>query len=283
MVSTLLEKLRADAAMRPQTDTQVSTAWTLVPIAYVVYLVALIFYAVISIFAMFGCFLSQPPGALPSQSSCLSNFTGLFGATNYFQIISFVLGCGYAYVVFLLVRRRNTHFVRLQRLKKDLVAALRETERSRGIDVEADLVQAELIIHESDQNEGEKSAMLFSLLVLLYGLPYVGIVGIIVLLYVFTFLQQDWWHHDEREDRFFGWVQHASYQLGVPFNLVRTRSMPKRSAALYIIGAIFTVGIFEIYWVYTLINDSRDYLKDHAQFEDGLVAALSAAPAASPQ
>ena len=139
-------------------------------------------------------------------------------------------------------------------------------------------MQTEAAAHSADQSEGEKNAVIFAFMIFLYGVPYIGLLGFILLLYSFYFLQKDWRLHEEIEDIFFRWVQHVALQVGVQFNYARTKSIPNRSAALYILGAIFTVGIFPIYWVYTLINDPNGHLKDHAVFEENLLSALASAP-----
>ncbi len=282
--STILEKFRSYATMRPHTDKQVSIAWLLVPIAQSIYFIAIIAYVAEIIFALVQCFLTLPPGSLPSQSSTCgsTSLATFFAAGTYFQVVSFGVGCAYGYVVFLLARRRNTHFFRASHLKKELIESLREVERARGVNVEANLIQAETIAREEDRDEGEKSAILFGFLVLLMGLPYVALVGFISLLYSFYFLQRDWRLHDEREYRFFQEIAQACDGLGLHFSQGRSKGIPGRSVALYVIGSIFTVGIFEIYWLYTLINDPNQHLKDHAQSEDNLLDGLGSAFAATP-
>jgi hypothetical protein len=148
--------------------------------------------------------------------------------------------------------------------------------------VEKNLIQAEAVAREAERDEGERSAVLFAFLVFLYGLPYVGLVGFISLLYSFYFLQRDWRLHDEREYRFFQEIVSACGPLGVPSSLSHTKGIPKRSTALYIVGAIFTLGIFVIYWVYTLINDPNYHLSEQAQSEDNMLSGLSSVFAIPP-
>ena len=280
----ILEKLRSDMAMRSQTDKQISTAWVLVPIASSVTVIAIIAFVVETVFAVFQYYSTLPAGSSPPSSDiyAIPPIANLFAVVGYFGIIQFLIGAAFGSVVFLLTRRRNTHFARLQRLRADLIAALREIERARSINVEVYLAQAETSLRESERSEGEKSAILWGFMVFLYGVPYVGIVGFVSLLYSFYFLGRDWAMHDQRDVRFFQEVERAGSQLGLQVSIARSKSIPSRSGALYIIGAIFTLGIFEIYWLYRLITDPKNHLKDHAISEDSLLTALSGAFAASP-
>ncbi|MFQ5950797.1 MAG: DUF4234 domain-containing protein, partial [Candidatus Geothermarchaeales archaeon] len=62
-----------------------------------------------------------------------------------------------------------------------------------------------------------------------------------------------------------------------PVTLRRDRPMPERSVVLYLVLSIVTLGIFGIYWLYTLIDDPNLHFRHHIHTEDDALGALSGA------
>jgi hypothetical protein len=64
-------------------------------------------------------------------------------------------------------------------------------------------------------------------------------------------------------------------QLGVPM-LQEVHVIPKRSFALNIVLTLVTLGIFGIYWEYTLFSDFNHHFEDHKVIEEAMLPYLSA-------
>jgi len=260
-------------ALRSRTDRAVSAAWILLPIVDIAIALAAFAFAFITFFQAFRDF--RPPfQPSPFDSGFFLPFTGAF---LFVQVVQIVVAASFAYLIYLLVRRRNEHFARQNRLMNSLISTIREVQVKKGISVEINLSSADRTMRETQFEEGEKSAVLWAILVFLIGIPVLGLVGVIALLYVFYFLGRDWRRHEQREDLYFQDVERACSPLGIAFTLRRLERIPNRSFALYLIATIFTLGIFGIYWLYTLIVDPNNHFRTHVGFEDGLVGGLASA------
>jgi len=117
-------------------------------------------------------------------------------------------------------------------------------------------------------DEGEQSGVLWVILTLVFQ-P--------VLLYVAYFLGRDFYRHERREDGVWEDITRAMDTLGIPVSVRRDRPMPERSFVLYFVLSIVTLGLFTIYWLYTLIEDPNLHFRNHIRIEDDVLAALSGA------
>lgn len=253
-LSALLESVRVESRRREETDRTVSVAWVFAPIVAIVVLVLILVAIVVFTFALPG----TDPGLLgPLVAGGLAGAFGLF----------FLVGIIFLYLYYVLIRRRNLHFARQARLLEAAVPLLRESAQGQGVDVEARLVSVERSIREARDEEAEKGAVLWIVLSFLTGFAA---------LYVFYFLMRDFHRHERREEGLIEDVSHVLSTLGQMELPRRVEPIPRRSFALYLILTIITLGIFGIYWIYTLIKDPNTHFHEQAKLEAELLSRLEA-------
>jgi hypothetical protein len=182
------------------------------------------------------------------------------GALAILFVIAIVATAINVYVVYKWVNRRNEHFKR-QRL---LFRAITDYLKSKGCEVS----RLEPINMEMEVEENERSAVLWALI------QFVPYVGGFLLLYVYHFLNKDFWKHERREDQFLNALSSILAKHGVNFTYVRMHTIPDRSTLLYVILLFVTIGLFGLYWVYTLTKDPNNHFMEHRRWEDTLLNAL---------
>jgi uncharacterized membrane protein len=249
--------------MRETTDTKVSPLWMLLPIG--VELLALIEVAIVVATAL------SAVRAITSGGVYTPSLTGLLAGTAV-MIMSFLillLSLVFLYMIYLLIRRRNQHFARQQRFFADLEMALREVASKKGTSVEVYLGAMEATIRQAQMEETEKSAVLWTILLIV---PFVDIIAD---LYIFYFLTVDFFKHERMEDGMLADASQALSALGVTFTFNRYDGIPQRSFVLYLILSIVTLGFFTFYWEYVLIQDPNNHFNNHIQFEDRLLQSVS--------
>ena len=277
-----LENLRQDVRDRANTDKILSPAWVLLPfIAVAIGVVvataalALAFTAVSSIpiedlegFDPLNPdfdFNIPPPSVsgLPGALALITSF-GLAGG-----LISSLL---YAYLLYLLLSRRNKHFRRQSRFSEDLISYLRSLTSKKGLDAEVGLSNLERTTREMKTTDDEKSAILWTIL------AFIPVVNVFAILYILYFLGKDFRIHERNEDGFLEDSNRILQSAGLELSVRRIDPTPNRSFILYIILSIVTFGLFGIYWLYTLIADPNDHFRHHVQYEDELISKLSSIP-----
>ncbi|HVP23271.1 MAG TPA: DUF4234 domain-containing protein [Conexivisphaerales archaeon] len=264
MLSLALQNLRRDSEMRVATDTRVSPLWMLLPVGEAV--LGVIYFAVIMamVFAAIG------PDYTSGAGYDFSSISGLISGTTAFFMLGFVLlYLAFLYVIYTLIRRRNGHFARQQRLFTDLEAALREIASKKGTGVDSYLGSFDATLRESQIEETEKSAVLW---VILYVIP---VVNLIAGLYILYFLTGDYFKHERREDAMIADASRALSALGIGFSFNRYEPLPNRSFVLYIILTLITLGIFSFYWEYVLIQDPNKHFANHVRFEESLLQSIA--------
>lgn len=255
-----LENLRQDIREREGSDKILSTAWVLLPILASS---GVIFSAAILIATFY---IGFPQVGLAGLG---------FGSIGIAAMVLTILGgfLAHAYLGYTLINRRNKHFKRQSRFYEDLVTHVRGLASKKGVDIEAGLSPIERTVREMKADEGEKSAVLWLILVL--------IIASIPLLYILYFLTKDFGLHERRENGLIEDCNKSLESLGITISVGTRRSdpIPQRSFVLYLILSIVTFGLFGIYWLYTLIVDPNNHFKHHVQYEDELMSKLESSPA----
>ena len=124
----------------------------------------------------------------------------------------------------------------------------------------------ERTLREAELEEVERSAALWA--VLSFIIPF-------LILYVYHFLNKDFYKHEKREGAMLEDLGRALEALGLAgVRLRRPEEVKDRSTILYIIASVLTLGVFLLYWVYTLTKDPNSHFKGHALWEDELLSLL---------
>lgn len=191
-----------------------------------------------------------------------------FLAVGLGLLLIFLGGVVNIYVVYKWVKRRNDHFARaialFDRVKESLAGSL------RGPELETSLSHVDRLIKDYQLEFERRNPVLWALLQLV---PYVGT---IILFYVYHFLNKDFWRHFLWEKRVLDSLNEVLARAGVGMR-IRFRdeyAFPNRNTVLYIILAVLTVGVFALYWVYTLAKDPNDHFLEHRRVEERLMEAL---------
>jgi len=191
-------------------------------------------------------------------------FVGLVLGFATLILVLIIGGIISIYVVYKLVKRRNEHFRRTHLLYENLVNLLREKEGSSP-----EVISMQSTLQEMKSEEGEKSAGLYAILVLF--------LGAIIWFYVAHFLNKDFRKHEIREARLLELASNVLRKYGVTMPMKFEKEFPNRSTGLYIVLSIVTLGIFMLYWVYTLAKDPNEHFKQHSMIENRLLSALESA------
>ena len=267
------DKLRMTIARRAETDIMLSPAWCALPLIGGIISIAITIWLIMT----YGFHMPASAYVILRAAS----------------LIPFVL---MLYLIYMLIKRRNTHFRRTQELFEDIVAMLRGASAEKGVDLTGQLSLVERYLSEARMEEVEKSPVLWVILCI------IPIVNIFAILYVFYFLMRDWYKHERREDDMWMQVNSALTALGYrPIDTRRPEPMPRRSFFVYLIiyivlmfiagldilyvhsGFIAGLGIlWLIYWLYTLIKDPNNHMASQARIEDDLMMALGAPTAPPP-
>ena len=172
-----------------------------------------------------------------------------------------------AILYYRLINRRNKHFMRSRVLREGLIRYVesKAEELEKSHDILSELSTMRMVHSELSNEESDKSAGLYAILSII--VPFVS-------LYVMYFLTKDFVRHDTKERAFFQALSAAAGKLGIPVQFPYWKELPKRSAGLYLILTIVLSGLFEIYWMWTLIKDPHQHFDAHSVFEDAFVQTL---------
>ncbi|OPY34090.1 MAG: hypothetical protein A4E32_00359 [Methanomassiliicoccales archaeon PtaU1.Bin124] len=171
----------------------------------------------------------------------------------------------YAVLVYKLVTRQNEHIKREIVLRTAIINYVREKAREQYKEqmVAGQISTMESINQEASYKEQENNALLFTIM------SFIPILNLYVL-YVLTKFP---FEHDSRWHTFTQQAQYALSQVGVNIMTPSWKTLPRRSFWLYLIITLI-IGVFMIYWLYTLIDDPNDHYQAQWAFEDQLMSQL---------
>jgi hypothetical protein len=189
------------------------------------------------------------------------------------------LGIYAHYATYKLVQRRTEHVARRLAFQAALwhvaneraEASGRRDEVAEGLD-NLSRAHAEMTRFEDTHR---RDPALWTILriasMFLVGVPAVGA-------FINHFLNKDLRFYDEWEG---AWSRNAEWvlgRLGFPVGVPERRApIPDRPTALYVLLSIVTVGLFSIWWRYTMMRDGNDHFEDDAGAEEGLLRGLGLA------
>ena len=242
-LSIYLENIRGDVRLRRETDYIMPLWYPFLPIVL----------SVIAIFMEILALSTMGPHRMGAQGYPWLIYSPL-------GLIGWLLNL---YVVYKWIDRRNKHFKRSRNLFSDIISFLRA---SGGDKVEVHAGMMERTLREAELEEVERSAALWA--VLSFIIPF-------LILYVYHFLNKDFYKHEKREGAMLEDLGRALEALGLAgVRLRRPEEAKDRSTILYIIASVLTLGVFLLYWVYTLTKDPNSHFKGHALWEDELLSLL---------
>ncbi len=269
-----LENLRQDIRERGETDKIVPIFWILLPLVGVgVSIITGIIASVLAISTASMGFDFEPgvgfvpgPGFAPGPGTFFPVFATI-GIGFLGGLISTLL---YVYLFYLLINRRNKHFARQSRFTEDLIKYLQSVSgKKKGVDIQTGISSLERSNRDVKYEEVEKSAGLWAILTII---PFVNLFAILYILY---FLGTDYRRHEIRENGFVEDTNKVLDKLGLGgITERRLDPIPDRSFVLYLVLTVVALGLFGIYWLYTLITDPNNHFKHHLTWEDDLITNL---------
>jgi hypothetical protein len=246
--------------MRVRTDKILSMWWAVLPIAQIGFSVSLLVYFFTS---FFGSITTSATGT-PLAS---------FQYFGYYEAPSVVLAILYLYLIFELIKRRNEHFERQNRVFYDAFYVLRQAIISRKGQLSAmesgDFSRIDGVLATMRYLEAPKSALLWVVLL------FVPIVDIFAYFYIYCFLMRDFFEHERNEDYLVSMFSYISNGLGIERLKERDKKVGDHSSVVFIILTIFTFGLFGIYWLYLLIKEPNVHFIGDASIEAEMVTAIS--------
>lgn len=205
----------------------------------------------------------------------------LFGLEGVAIMISLMVVSVIFYVLvgilaYKLVKRENEHYQRESQLRMGIISFLRAAAGSpeREAILASEIATMNSIHSQANMSERQREPILWMLAIIL-GFIFIPIIGIILGLYMFYFLMKTMYEHDCRWNTFAQQTLMAMSKLGYSVSVPLFRpALPNRSFAVYLILTIVTLGLFSLYWLYTLIKDPNDHFQNQWQFEDQLVNSI---------
>lgn len=177
-----------------------------------------------------------------------------------------------AYIVYRLVDRRNRHFRRVLRLFESMKDYIVAVSVEKGVYVRDRLQLLERDIRDASYEWVERDAFVWAIL------QFIPVIGLLILIYVYHFLNRDFLAHSRMERYTLSSFSSVAMEVNPRFRPIGFNPdyvFPDRSTAVYIVATIATLGLFVIYWVYTLAKDPNEHFKEHRIMEDRLLEELS--------
>jgi hypothetical protein len=160
-------------------------------------------------------------------------------------------------MIYYLIKRRNAHFSRQEKLETLILSTLRKT----GSPEKSPLDSSQTKIQRSSRNA--HAWTLSSLLIL-------------PAFYIFYFLKSDLRKHEEHEHDFLAEVIGLAKDSDVPLNIHGFSATPSFPLDKYLVLSVVTCGLAAAYWLYRIFNDYNSHFKMQWKNEDELLSFLKA-------
>lgn len=169
------------------------------------------------------------------------------------------------YVLYKWIDRRNKHFRRIRLLFVEVISYIRSLGRTSER-AENYISSIERSLREAEIEESEKNPIIWIVLSIL--VPF-------LIFYVYHFLNKDFYKHERREEYIIEDLNRVLAEVGGGgLTIRRVQTVPDRSTAIYLALSILTLGIFVLYWVYTLTKDPNEHFLEHRKWEEEMLRAL---------
>ena len=149
-------------------------------------------------------------------------------------------------MMYYMIKRRNTHFQRQQKLEDLILTKLNKTRRQ-----------------EKPQTK-PLNATAWTISSIL----------IVPAFYVFYVLKRDLNQHEDHEHDFLAEIIDYAKEKDVPLDLHGFAATPRFSLNKYVGLSIVSCGLASAYWLYRIFNDYNSHIKMHWHNEEAIVAFL---------
>ena len=165
-------------------------------------------------------------------------------------------GIAWFLMIHFLIKRRNDHFLRQEKLETLILSRLRQLSKEKP--------QHQNTASNSAKTENPKffrNARAWTLLTPL----------IFPAFYVLYFLKADLQKHEEHEHAFLTETISLAQDLGLNINLEGFTATKKFASDRYLILTIVTCGFAAMYWLYRIFNDYNKHFNRQWKLEDELL------------
>ena len=177
----------------------------------------------------------------------------------WFLLTIVTFGAVGPFMIYYLIKRRNSHFERLAKLQELVLDPLGDVSSESGQSLHA---------HTSNSPEHKatvrlRNALAWALLSIL----------IFPLIYILYFLTKDLQAHEESEHSFFVEIlsRFPSFDTSLPGG---TFEINRRPWIKYFLLVGVTLGFASVYWLYRIFNDYNYHFKMEWKIEDNLLSCL---------
>jgi hypothetical protein len=157
-------------------------------------------------------------------------------------------------MVYYLIKRRNAHFSRQEKLEALILSKLKKRASPENLQL------------GSSQKKNNRNAHAWTLSTLL----------IIPAFYIFYFLKSDLRKHEEHEHDFLAEVIELAKDSDVPLGIHGFSATPSFQLDKYLALSAITFGLASAYWLYRIFNDYNNHFKMQWKNEDQLLSFLKA-------
>jgi hypothetical protein len=158
-------------------------------------------------------------------------------------------------MIYYLIKRRNTHFLRQQKMEALFLGKLRKTESPEKLPSKSS--QTNILVTS-------RNATIWTLSTLL----------IFPAFFIFYFLKNDLTKHEMHEHDFLVEVIELAKDSNVPLDIHGFSTTTSFPLSKYLALNIITCGLASTYWLYRIFNDYNNHFKMQWKNEDGLLSFL---------
>jgi hypothetical protein len=157
-------------------------------------------------------------------------------------------------MIYHLIKRRNTHFARQEKLETLILNKLKKVHSKKP---QSASPQTTVTVSSRNPTAWTLSTLL-----------------IVPSFYVFHFLINDLRKHEKHEHDFLVEVNELAKDSGVPLDVHGFSTTPSLSVSKYVGLSVVTCGLMAAYWLYRIFNDYNSHFKMQWQNEDALLRFL---------
>jgi len=165
-------------------------------------------------------------------------------------------GIAWFLMIYFLIKRRNDHFSRQEKLETLILSRLRQLSKEKPRQQNSASVSA-----KTESPKFFRNAQAWALSTLL----------IFPAFYVFYFLEMDLQKHEEHEHAFLTETISLAQDSGLSINPDGFTKTKKFALDRYLILTIVTCGFAAVYWLYRIFNDYNQHFKKQWKLEDELL------------
>jgi preprotein translocase subunit YajC len=168
-------------------------------------------------------------------------------------------GIAWFLMIYLLIKRRNAHFSRQEKLEVLILSKLRQLKEEKQLH------------YNSASNFTKKENPIY------FGNAQTWALSTILIFpafYVFYFLSMDLQKHEEHEREFLMETVSLTKGLGLSMDLDGFTVTKKFALDRYLILSIITCGFAAVYWLYRIFNDYNRHFKRQWELENELLRFL---------